>query len=173
MSFFVNEFTFSESSSYRGLVAADVAGGRGFRMAGTLAGFGLLAAIDGDGRTEWQKTYILGTRTVRFWSGVRCDDGDLMIHGSAVVAFDRNETLILRVSPGGDVRWAKTYTRDRTASNIRLVKGPGDTFLFASGYTETGQLDDVEVVRIDGTGNVLAAANVHTDADDEVTSIIP
>jgi outer membrane protein assembly factor BamB len=172
VSFFLNELRFGVAASYRALVAADIAG-VGLRIAGTVGDRGLLAAVDADGVSQWQRAYGIAGRVVRLSSGVRCDDGDLMLHGSLVVSQERNESLILRVSDSGDVRWAKSYSRDRTRFNLRLVKGPRDTYCFASWYNETSSVDDVEVVRIDGAGNVLAAASIHSAGDDQANGIVP
>jgi hypothetical protein len=172
MSYFVNEYASGPASAFRAIVSADASG---FRVAGTWGDGGLLAAIRPDGTMEWQKVYIIGGQFVRFFSGVRCDDGDLMLHGSLAASVDagRNESLIVRVSPEGDVRWANTYARDRTRFNVRLVKSVGDTYYFFSWYTQSRSLDDVEVVRIDGFGNVLAAVGINSGGDDQPHAIIP
>jgi hypothetical protein len=170
MSHFVNEFAFGADSAYRAIVDADATG---CRVVGTFHDYGLLAAIAADGATVWQKVYTIDGRVIRFWSGVPCDNGDLMLHGSLVVGSDRNQSLIVRVTADGEVRWAKAYTRDRTRFNIRLVKGLNDTYFFASWYSQNGSVDDVEVVRIDGDGAVLAAVGIDSGGDDQVDSIIP
>jgi len=172
---FVNEYGFPVDATYRAVLSADVKGNGGFRIAGTFdRGSGLVAAIKTEGTSEWQKVYTVnGGGDIYFWTGVRCDDGDLLVHGSMAKSAGLNETLIVRLKPDGGVRWAKTYTSDRTRYNVRLVKGIGDTYFFAGWYNESGTVDDVEVVRIDGAGNVLAAVILHTMYDDQLSSLIP
>ncbi|MGZ5441966.1 MAG: hypothetical protein ACXW5U_16340 [Thermoanaerobaculia bacterium] len=171
MSYFVNEYASGAASLFRAIVSADASG---FRVVGTWGDGGLLAAIRPDGTMEWQKVYIIRGRFVRFFSGVRCDDGDLMLHGSLASGDpQRNQSLILRVRPDGGVRWANAYTRDRTRFNVRLVKGVEDTYYFFSWYTRSGSSDDVEVVKIDGSGNVLAAVGINSGGDDQPHAIIP
>ncbi len=173
MTYFVNGFTFGEDASYRAIIAADAAG-EGFIVAGTFAdSVALLASIDADGRTVWQKTYTVANRPLRFWSGVRCPNGDLMVHGSLVTSVSQSHALVMRLTPAGEVIWANSYARDRTRINIRLVRGSGDTYIFAGWYNERGTTDDVEVARIDGKGKVLAALSIHTSGDDQLNSLIP
>jgi hypothetical protein len=168
---FVNEYAAGVDSTFRAIVDAD---GSGTFTAGSWGDGGALTAIRPDGTVAWQKVYIIGGRFVRFFSGVRCDDGDLLLHGSLAISADggRNQSLLVRVSPEGDVRWANAYTRDRTRFNVRLVKSVDDTYYFFSWYEQTGSSDDVELVRIDGFGNVLAAVGIHS-ADDQPNTIIP
>ncbi len=175
--YFVNEFDFDATASYASIVIADDVQGGGFRIVGNYRESGLLASITRSGESVWQKTYSIAGQTIHFWSGVACDNGDLMLHGSLVVVSGsapdaRNQSLIIRVSAAGDVLWANTYSRDRTRFNTRLVKGLGDTYYFASWYNQAGDSDDVEVVRIDGTGKVLAAVNIDSGGDDQLGSII-
>lgn len=177
MTYFVNAFTFGDlvtfkgDAAYRAIIDAD-AGGNGLIVAGTLDQSGLLASIDADGHTVWQKTYS-ASRQVGFWSGVRCPNGDLMIHGSLFMNATDHHALVLRLTPTGDVIWANTFARDRTRINTRLVRGGGDTYFLAGWYNETGTRDDVEVARFDGNGRVLAAINIHTGGDDQLNSVIP
>jgi hypothetical protein len=173
---FVTEFDFGTTAAYRAILDAGGPNG-GFRVAGMFGDGGVVASLTADGETVWQNVYAIAGQILHIWSGVLCDDGDLMIHGSLVVKPGsgndaRNQTLVLRLTPNGDVRWAKTYTRDRTRFNLRLVKGPNDTYFFASWYNASGDSDDVEIVKIDGAGNVLAAVDIDSNDDDQLVSIV-
>jgi hypothetical protein len=173
---FVTRSDFGTAAAYRTILEASGPNG-GFRIAGTVGDDGVVASLKADGETVWQKIYKIAGRVIHFWSGVHCDNGDLMVHGSLVVKTGsgpdaRNESLVIRLSPDGDVRWAKTYTRDRTRFNLRLVKGRDDTYFFASWYSASGDSDDVEVVKIDGAGKVLAAVDIDSKGDDQPVSII-
>jgi hypothetical protein len=124
MTHFVDEYQFPMDATYRAIVSVDAKSEERFRVVGTFVDGGLLAAINDDGTSAWQKVYIADGHTLRFISGVRCDNGDLMLHGSLSTATpDFNESMIVRVAPDGQLRWAKSFTRDKTRLNIRLAKG--------------------------------------------------
>jgi hypothetical protein len=171
MSFFVNEFDFAKDSAYRVLITARNVDG-GIALAGTLGDKALAGVINPDGTPRWHKTYTIAGKVVRFISGVQCDNGDLLLHGSMVISDSRNQSLLVRVNSEGTVKWANAYTRDRTRFQSRLVKSTKDTYIFAGWYEQSSSVDDVEVVKIDGSGNVLKAVILDSSADDQLATAI-
>jgi hypothetical protein len=177
MSFFVSEFDFNGVPDY----AAVVAGPQGgfYLVGGFGGGGGLLASVTGDGAPAWQKVYTIAGQSIRFRSGVRCDNGDMMLHGSMAVPIfgsgsnvqELSQSLVIRVSSEGAVLWANLYLGVPTRYNIRLVKGPNDTYFFASAVGNAGS-NGVEVVSIDGAGNVRASVYIDSGGDARLGSII-
>jgi len=113
MSSFVNKFDFGADSFYRAIVSADAAG---FRVVGMFGNGGLLAAINADGASEWQKLYTIAGKVIRFWSGVRCDNGDLMLHGSLLKNFF-TRSLKRRVELGLDLEGPEGMLDDDAEGN--------------------------------------------------------
>lgn len=171
MSYFVNEFDFAMDSAYRALISAGGPDG-GIRVAGSHGNKALAGVLNADGTPRWHNTYTIAGRVVRFISGVPCDNGDLLLHGSLVSSDSRNQSLLVRVNPEGGVRWANSYTQDRTRFQSRLVKSTKDTYIFVGWYEQSSSLDDVEVVKIDGSGNVLKAVSLDSSADDQLATAI-
>ncbi|MGL5892781.1 MAG: hypothetical protein ACRC3B_23005, partial [Bacteroidia bacterium] len=107
-----------------------------------------------------------------------CDNGDFILYGSLNEVSgqgstnDRNRSIVVRVKPDGNLIWAKSYYSGRTRYNLEITKGPDDTYFFTSWTNNSGAVDDIEVIKIDGGGNVTASRILSTNSDDQVNGVV-
>lgn len=126
-----------------------------------------------DGQVIWTRHYQLEGNTINFKTVVQCDNGDFMLYGSHVIGANKNLNLVLRVDAEGHLIWSRTYTAQRTRFNYRLVKSVKDTYYMASWFNEKGSIDDLEIIKINGNGTVLASKLIGNSSDDQVSGMIP
>lgn len=148
-------------------------------LADTLFGVGRMAAgalfvkTNGNGTLQMAKTYTITNETVWFKSGVVAQNGDFLLHGTHYISATRHRTLVARVKNDGSVLWCKTYAQSTTSKNVRIVKSEQDTY-FCSSWNETAAGDEqVEVIKINGSGTVVARAQVPVRASVTVHDIKP
>ena len=135
--------------------------------------------FDADGNALWQYRYLLDERPTQFYRSVQCDNGDFILYGShntrpgAKATQTRNHHLVIRTDTKGKVKWAKTYFSESTRYDLDIVKSQDDTYIFTSWLNQKGSVDDIELIKIDGKGNVIKAVRSATKHDDQVRGIIP
>ncbi len=175
MAFFINKYDTKDNAYFRAAIHHDI--GDDFHLVGLKGDNGIFAKIDRNGNVQMLKDFSINEKSIYFTSGVRADNEDFLLHGSVRVSSRgssaRNNSLIIRIDSAGNVIWSKMYHQDKTRYNIKLIKSVKDTYFFTSWLNVSGTTDNVEVIKIDGSGNVLAAANIGTNADDQVSSAIP
>lgn len=170
---FINQHDNTTSASYSGLIEETLS--NAYLAVGGMNGEGLFTKTDLSGNIDFNKKYTVSGLTISFSRGVEADNGDYIVYGSHTVSSSRRRNLVMRLSPTGAVIWAKTFHQAATRFNIRMVKSVNDTYFFVSWHETSGSQDDVEVIKINGSGIVQNAVNVGkaTADDDQVFGAIP
>lgn len=141
--------------------------------AGSLDIGGLFVKTKHNGDLDWSHQYVLPGHQIGFTSVVECDNGDFMLYGSHRMQPERNRNLLVRVDSAGQVIWAKSFYTDLTRYNIRMVKSGKETYFLTSWLEESRTVDEVEVLKVDGAGNLLKAKRIGTSRDDQVNGMVP
>ncbi len=182
MSLFIHTHKFSTTATYTSIpVGSYFAESGPVYTAGAIGNQALFSKFDDKGNIIWSKIYYIDKLPVGFSSSVRCDNGDFILYGShntdpsATSTDQRNHNLIIRTDSKGEVIWTKTYHQLGTRFNVKLIKSVDDTYYFTSWSNKIGSsVDSVELVKIDGQGNVLRAVLLGTETnDDQVSGMIP
>jgi hypothetical protein len=178
MSYFVINYPLGSHASFNSVAARSSRTGLTFYAAGSILTKGLFAQTRDDGQILWFKSYTLDKRTIGFRHVLSCDNGDYILYGSLTEVSgqgstnDRNRNIVVRVKSDGNLIWAKSYYSGRTRYNLEITKGLDDTYFFTSWTNRSGSVDDIEVIRIDGSGTVLASRILTSSSDDQVNGIV-
>ena len=165
MSNYIFSYGYSGDSAYNGIASLQTTDAH--YIAGGTQGRGIFTKKTLTGTTVWSLTYQLSGQTIGFSQVIECDNGDFMLYGAHVTAPERHRHLVVRVNKTGGVIWARTYHRPNTRYLVKLVKSVNDTYYFAAWYNVSSSLDDIEVIKINGSGTILATANVDHGGGDE------
>lgn len=134
----------------------------------------LLAKIDKNGDLLWEKEYQIQSGRVYGRSVVKAPNGDLICYGGIPTnVARRSHHFLMRVKPDGSIVWARKVFSANTRTNARLIASVDDTYYFIGWFNTSGSSDDMELVKIDGGGNILNHTIVGTGSDDQISSIIP
>ena len=152
--------TFGGPDFDRGVCVAPTADG-GYAVVGVTKSEGaggedvLLVKFDGDGRTEWSRTYG-GPGDDCGWAVLAAPDGFVIAGFTASRGEGENDFYLVKADPAGEEEWSRTYGgpgNDRCWSLIRTADGG---FLLAGETTSTGAGEqDCWLVRTDGEGEKL------------------
>src|SRR3989338_2037195 len=172
MAFFVKLYDNSENSIYHGIIEENDA--LHFDVVGSIGDHGLFTQLDENGTPTSNFRYRIQGEKILFRTGVQTGNGDFLLYGTMLTSNkNRNKNLVIRTNDRGDVLWAKTYTQTKTRYNIHLVKSVNDTYFMSSWLNSSGSSDDVEIIKIDGSGNVLHAVNIVSNSDDQINKLVP
>lgn len=169
MSNYISSYHFSTDSGF-GEIASQ-ATLTDLYVVGGAAGRGTLTRLDLAGAVQWSRQYSMANSVIGFGQAVACDNGDYLLYGSHSFSANANDHLVVRVDAAGNVIWAKTYHRTTTRFQIRIVKSANDTYFLCAWHNVSGSSDDVEVIKIDGSGNVMVTANLDL-GDDQVMDMV-
>jgi hypothetical protein len=155
---FTTDSGFGEIASLPSLTDLYVVGGA--------QGRGTFTRLNMAGAVQWSHQYTMpGGNNIGFGQVVACDNGDFLLYGGQSFSANANDHLVVRVDGAGNVLWAKTYHRATTRFNIRIVKSTFDTYYICGWHNVSPSIDDMEVIRINGSGTILA--NVNLDFSDD------
>jgi hypothetical protein len=177
MSYFVINYPIGSNANFFSVAARQSRQGQTLFGAGSIVGKGLFASTQDDGTPLWFKTYEINGRTISFRHVLSCDNDEFILYGSMTEVSgqgstnDRNRNLVIRVKNDGNLVWAKTYYTGRTRYNLEIAKGDDDTYFMTSWSNRFSSADDIEVISIDGAGNIIAARTFSTGSDDQVNGI--
>lgn len=170
MSNYISSYHFTTPSGFGGIAA--LSNLTGLYVAGGAGGRGTFTRLSLDGDVQWSRQYTLpGGNTISFSQVVPCDNGDFILYGSHSLSSNANDHLVVRVDGAGNVIWANTYHRATTRYQIKVVKSTFDTYFICAWHNLGGSSDDVEVIKINGSGTVLNTANLSA-GDDQVLDMV-
>ena len=124
--------------------------------------------IDTAGNLLWEKTFG-GPKNERTYYGAETPDGDFLITGSTLPYHNNKaDILLLRISPQGNLIWAKTYGEENVhdiAHSFCQNKNRKNYTL--TGYIESAQpgVHDGLFMQLDESGNLLTQKRHHTGDD--------
>lgn len=167
MSIYVKLYLAGETPSFRSIPAGSfqIGDSKTF-LAGGMGKDPLFALLDGSGNPEWLIRYVFGDGAV-FHRSVRCDNGDFILYGEF-----RKRHLLARVNSDGKVLWARSYFTERTFAAVDFIKSGKEAYCFAS-RAEAAVAPTIEVVKIDGEGNVKASVQIEVREDSPLVGLIP
>lgn len=140
-------------------------------LVGGIGTAGLKIVVDADGNVLSQSEYAINNATVTFISVIDAQDrfnvGDMLLFGSkkvSAISGVQTRTLVIRVRPDGSVVWANTYGNATTIQPVKIIHSIATideerfvSFLFFTRNVTSASNEDIEAVRIDRFGDVLAA----------------
>ncbi|MAT56114.1 MAG: hypothetical protein CMN32_16715 [Saprospirales bacterium] len=126
-----------------------------------------LLKLDSAGNILWEKTYG-GTANEIAKSVLELPDGDLLLLGSTSSAdgqvngnHGQEDVWILRLSPAGNIVWARCYGGSDNESAEKIIPVPGGFVVAGYAQSKDGDLQqnqgdfDYWIFKIDGDGNLL------------------
>ncbi len=123
---------------------------------------GRVARIDRDGNVKWFKEYSGSFMDVKLYP-----DGSIIAVGSR----DSN-VLVTKLSPEGEVDWAKTYGgSDWDKANAVAIAPNGDIIVTGGTYSFGAGKEDFWVLRLDREGNVKWQKTYGGSKDDEAHAV--
>lgn len=157
----------------------------GYILAGYSGGHSWVAKLNSSGAVVWNNVYTVsnvdGAATVRqTFDGGYVVTGSFTTNGycyscgpfSTCCDYYDNNTYILRIDANGALIWQKNFgnTNDSIGRSIRQTADGG---FIEAGYTRSfgGGGSDVEVIRLDGSGNLVWWRTFGWTYDDEANSV--
>ncbi len=138
---------------------------------------GLFTKINSSGTVLLAKKYALqaGNDTIYFTHVVRCPNGDYILYGPRVISQSRSINMVVRVNSSGTVLWSHTIGTDNTSSTVQLMRsGNKDYYFILSRSTNNLNKRDIELIMIDGKGEVQNYMVVGSSGNDDIaTGMIP
>ncbi len=170
------------TKTYGGAIADEaydmIETGWGYLLAGRTYSFGAgnfdvyLLAINWNGDTLWTRTYG-GTITDGANSVIPTGDGFLITGYTYSYGAGNYDVYVLRVDSAGNELWQRTYGGSDDDVGTDAVMTPDGGFIIVGyTYTFTHGSDDIFVVRIDSSGNLLWQRNFGGGGIDEAMSIV-
>jgi gliding motility-associated-like protein len=101
----------------------------------------------------------------------KTSDGNMLILGTSSYNIWYEELMVLKVTPAGDVLWAKNIqypAHEILGSNIKQFNN-GDIAIAAT--SSANSFNDMVIIRLDAAGNLLWQKQYSTPYDDEVAKI--
>jgi hypothetical protein len=147
-------------------------------VAGTMDTVGWFGQFNQNGSPVWQNLYLIDKSPIAFHRSLQCDNGDFILYGSysenpeTPPEETRYHNLVMRVDARGQLIWAKTYNHEYTRRNADIIKSPDDTYIFTS-RLELDSRHQVELVKIDGNGDVMRSIRASMTDNDYVIGLIP
>jgi hypothetical protein len=167
MSTYVKLYLADETPSFRSIPTGSFQiGDSQTFLAGGIGKDPLFAMLDGSGNPVRQTRYVLGDGAV-FHRSVQCDNGDFILYGQF-----RRRHLLVRVNTDGEVIWARTYFSERTFEAVDFIKSGKERYSFTS-RGEAAVAPIIEVVTVDGDGQVKASSQIEVAEDSPVVGLIP
>ncbi|MEM1319386.1 MAG: hypothetical protein AAGG75_03970 [Bacteroidota bacterium] len=174
MANFVNLYKRKSSSYYRDIVEYDSIN-KELYIAGSISTKGLITKLDEKGKVLWDKEYELNGESISFQQILKCSNGDLLAYGTNPTGQQwRNRNFFVRIRPDGSLIWSSHYSTSLTRYNIQITQSGVDEFFITSWHNTYSTVDDVEILKIDGSGKELASIRFGlNNNDDQVKGIIP
>jgi hypothetical protein len=151
-----------------------------FIVAGETYSFGgvggdvYLLKIKPDGDTIWTKTYGgPGNDMVRAITPT--PDGNFIVAGSTnSFGAGGNDVYLLKIKPGGDTIWTKTYGEKKDDGACAIIPTPDGNFIVA-GWTDCGDVyrDDAYLLKIKPNGDMLWTKTYGGTSEDMLYAITP
>ncbi|MFZ8804371.1 MAG: hypothetical protein ACO2PO_15495, partial [Candidatus Calescibacterium sp.] len=151
----------------------------GFVVAGWTQSFGAggydmyIVKIDGSGDVEWTKT-IGGTGNDYAYSIIQDLDGNYVVVGwSSSFGAGNNDIYVVKLDSAGNVLWTKTIGGSFNDVALSIIQSSDGGYVVA-GYTRSfgAGNDDIYVVKIDSSGNVLWTKTIGGNLNEQAFSII-
>lgn len=144
---------------------------------GAADGKGIYGKFDDQGNLIFVKEFINNDPNNNdpfgFVDGVACDNGDFMLLGARTISSSRRHHLFVRVNSSGTVLWAKTVYHSSSRFIRRILKQSNDRYVsVAWNEFQGGSRDNIELVRMSGTGTVIATNLITLSTDDQPEDMI-
>jgi len=127
--------------------------------------------MNAEGEVLWTKCYGLSGM---FNSYTKAPNGDFLLAGDVHVGNDRRY-CVARVDTTGTLIWLKTYSASGRISSVRITQAVNNTY-FIEGWKSpnvTGGQENVALVKINGSGNVLWAKEYNGGGSEHSYDILP
>ncbi|MGZ4059590.1 MAG: hypothetical protein ACXVPU_11190, partial [Bacteroidia bacterium] len=171
MSIYVKQFDATVDTSFSGL--AQITDSNNNVVVGGIGTSAFALVIDSDGNVLNQGEYSISntlataSSTITFISAIPADDrfnpGDYLLFGSKIVSTTNSLALVIRVKSDGSVVWAFTYGNTTTSQPLQIIPSIATiaeerftSFIFISKNIISSTNENIEAIRIDRFGSVLA-----------------
>lgn len=125
--------------------------------------------LNEDGDIVWGKTYEIPNEKIALYHPVRAVNGDYLVLGRFFVSTPRRaEHFLLRMTSDGSPLWARRLTTGNTRNNIALTRIGEDEYVITAWYNIGGSQDKVEVIKVDGSGQLITARELRLVGDTQV-----
>lgn len=139
---------------------------------GNVGNAACMVSVDLDGNIITQLEYIFEDAAINFNSIIEVAEGYLAF-GTRKINEDRNQALIVRLDTKGAVLWSRIYRNATTGRPIGLVpvsqggqkNAFPELFLFANRNSTIPGKDNIELVKINLQGTVLASKMLYLQID--------
>jgi len=131
---------------------------------------GKVTRLDSNGNVKWLRTYSLGELYDEMFQDVKFSpDGNIVAVGG-----ENNSAFVVKLSPEGDVIWAKTYGGSKDDVALAAAIAP-DGNIIVAGYTNSFGAGgkDAWVLRLDSEGNVIWQKTYGGDKRIEAVALAP
>lgn len=136
----------------------------------------IFSKIDTMGNILWTKSYDPFPNDYPlnhvFSSFTKSPTGDFLLAG-AILHNMEWKYVIVRIDPQGNLVWYKTYNSPRRIMWGQIVSSTNDTYFVTGWLTTIGITDNIGLMKIDGSGNILWTREYEGGGDDELYNIIP
>ena len=115
----------------------------------------LAVLTDASGAVVWERA--IGDPTTEEWATSAVADGDgYLVAGVSGPLESINDLFLIRLTSTGEVDWQQSYSSSAVRRDTRIVATSDNAFVLA-GYGLYGptRLRDPNLVKVDGTGNVI------------------
>lgn len=168
---FVNQYLQDKDIFYKEL--AQTKSGTDLFVAGHFENHALFAKTDASGMPVFTHRYESGNNRLGFESIVQTEKGDFLLHGFFEVDEKKRIHVVSRLHTNGKILWSRTYDTGQTFEVVDFVKsGQVDYFMASQGREKDGNRE-IEILRINDSGNVGAAVRIGTKEDERINGILP
>lgn len=113
-----------------------------------------LIKLDKYGNEQWTEYYGDGNLNYGYCV-TKCDDGNLVILGDALVTSNDTDILIYKVDTIGNIIWQYVYSTPLNETTFSIEQTQDGGFVAAGFQTDTFGFNNAFVLKIDGSGNYL------------------
>lgn len=132
----------------------------GFILTGATSSYGaggsdvFLIKTDGNGGTEWRKTYG-GSGTDAGWKVITTSDSGFIVAGAtSSYGRGRSDALVFKTNKSGDVQWTRTFGTDSTEEAYSLVQTSSGS-IYVTGFAVTDSFSgDLFIAKLTSTGSL-------------------
>lgn len=132
----------------------------GFILTGSTSSYGaggsdiFLIKTDGNGGTEWRKTYG-GSGTDAGWKVITTSDSGFIVAGAtSSYGRGRADAIVFKTNKSGDVQWTRTFGTDSTEEAYSLVQTSSGS-IYVTGFAVTDSFSgDLFIAKLTSTGTL-------------------
>jgi len=126
--------------------------------------------LDSGGNSQWQKTYAISDEVAN--SIYQTSDGGYIVAGyKSIIGENTSDFLVLKLDPGGNIQWQKSYDIDHEIANS--IQQTSDGGYIVAGYTGSGAVggSDAFLLKLDSNGNIQWQKTYGGTGEDRANSV--